>query len=369
MKVLFSVNIPAPYRTEFFNELGKLCDLTVCYERRSASNRDVNWVGKEAQHYQEAYLDLKPVGVDKSYGSALRKYIASHKFDRIILTNHFSPACIEAITYCKLKKIPYLIEFDGGFNNKDSLPKKVIKKYLIGGAAGHLTTCEEHITYLSELGIPREKIFKYPFSSIMDEDVLQKPKTQGEKRSLREKLQRSEEKVIVSVGRYNLMNGEGKGFDLLFRMAESMNKNIGIYIIGDEPTERFVQWKNEKALNNVHFVPFKIKKELFDYYQAADLMVLLIRGDVWGLVVNEAMACGLPVITTDRCMAGLEMVREGINGYIVPVNTYEEVADRVSFIFDNEQIYTSMVDESILTAKQYTIQRMAQKHIEILKQN
>ena len=61
---------------------------------------------------------------------------------------------------------------------------------------------------------------------------------------------------------------------------------------------------------------FMTKKELADWYQAADLFVMPTREDVWGLVVNEAMAYGLPVISSDMCGAASEMVKNGYNGYI-----------------------------------------------------
>ena len=60
----------------------------------------------------------------------------------------------------------------------------------------------------------------------------------------------------------------------------------------------------ENDLTNVHFVGFKTKEQLEDYYRAADLFVLPTREDIWGLVVAEAMAYGLGVITTNRCNAG-----------------------------------------------------------------
>ena len=71
--------------------------------------------------------------------------------------------------------------------------------------------------------------------------------------------------MIISVGRFNYLDGEGKGFDLLFKIAEEMDADTGIYIIGDSPTERFVQWKQEKALDHVHFVPFKRKDMPMNY--------------------------------------------------------------------------------------------------------
>ena len=47
------------------------------------------------------------------------------------------------------------------------------------------------------------------------------------------------------------------------------------------------------------------------------------REDIWGLVINEALAYGLPTITTERCVAGLELIEDGVNGLLVPVGDVE----------------------------------------------
>lgn len=365
MKVLFCTNLPSPYRVDFFNELGKYCDLTVCYERKSSSERDEKWVGSKAQTYTEVYLDLIPVGVDKSRGNALKDYVAGNSFDQLILTNYVSPATMKAIFYCKKKRIPYWIEYDGGLNKPDRMPKRLLKRSLLKSAAGHLTTCTEHIRYLEGLGIKPNRIYKYPFTSIHEEEIVDDAISAEQKEVLRKKLDITELKVIISVGRFNYLDGEGKGFDLLFKIAEQTDPDTGIYIIGDSPTERFIQWKQEKALGHVHFVPFKERKALFEYYYAADLLVLLTRGDVWGLVINEAMACGLPVITTDRCVAGIEMVQNGENGYIVPVNTYHDALEHIKEFYASDK--KTLSECCIETAKEYTIEKMALRHMEIFK--
>ncbi|MCF0105347.1 MAG: hypothetical protein HUJ53_01150, partial [Holdemanella sp.] len=166
MKVVFSTNLPSPYRVDFFNELGKYCDLTVLYERHSSSERDEKWKGEQAKNFKEVYLPLTPVGTDRSKGNALKDYIKKSEQDILILTNYISPATMNAILYCKLHKIPYCIEYDGGSNKKDKIYKLLFKKFLLGSAKAHFTTSDEHIKYLVSIGIHKDKIFKYPFSSI-----------------------------------------------------------------------------------------------------------------------------------------------------------------------------------------------------------
>ena len=150
MKVIFATNIPSPYRVDFFNELGKYCELTVLYERKKSTERDDKWVAEQAKSFNEIYLNLEPVGADRSKGNALKDYIKKAKFDILILTNYVSPATMCAIIYCKTHKIPYYIEYDGGFDKKDGWIKRQLKKYLLCSAKGHLTTSDIHINYLKK---------------------------------------------------------------------------------------------------------------------------------------------------------------------------------------------------------------------------
>ena len=79
------------------------------------------------------------------------------------------------------------------------------------------------------------------------------------------------------------------------------------------------------GLKNINFLEFEKKEVLYKYYKAADLFILPTREDIWGLVINEAMAHGLPVITTKKCVAGMELVIKGVNGEIVEVEDFTEM--------------------------------------------
>lgn len=366
MKVLFCVNLPSPYRVDFFNELGKLCDLTVCYERKSSSERDSKWTSKSSGTYTEEFLKLQPVGTDKSKGSALRKYIKTHRFDLLIFTNYVSEACMEAIIYCKLHHIPYCVEYDGGFNKTDPLPKRMLKQFLLKKAKAHLTTCDTHIRYLESLGIERKNIYKYPFTSLHKSDLDHaQDKVKAGKEEYRQKLGMTESKIVISVGRFSYERGYGKGYDIVMKLAEQMRDDIGFYIIGDEPTEEFRMIKEDKQLMKVHFVGFKTKDELEEYYLAADLFVLFTRGDIWGLVINEAMAYSLPVITTEVCLAGTELVNNLQNGFLVSLDNVEDIKQKISYLLQNDDTRDQYASRSFELIQRYTIEEMAEKHKQI----
>ena len=365
-KVIFSTNLPSPYRVDFFNELGKYCDLTVLYERKRSSERDKKWVGESAKNFKEIYLNLEPVGTDRSKGHALRDYIKTGEFDILIFTNYVSPATIEAILYCRIRRISYFIEYDGGFSKKDKFPKGILKKILLKGAKGHFTTADEHINYLMSLGIDQKNIYKYPFTSIRESDLQKaKQKTENDKTIAKRRLDMREGKIILSIGRFSYDKGYGKGYDVLLNVAKVLTKDIGIYIVGDEPTQEFIDIKKNNNLENVHFVGFKTKQDLEEYYVASDLFVLLTRGDVWGLVINEAMMHGLPVITTPYCIAGTELVNDGENGYLVDLNDPKVISDKCENLLLNDDEYKKSSDNCYKKVNAYTIEKMVERHIDI----
>ncbi len=367
-KVLFVTNLPSPYRIDFFNELGRYCDLTVCFERLSASDRNVAWKSKAPENFTPVYLNAKTVGADKSIGLQMVRCVKAHQESIIIMSNYASPSTMLAIAYCRLTGIPYYMEHDGGLDKKDPLLRGLLKKFLLRGAEKHFTTCASSMDYLGAIGIPDEKIIKYPFTSLTQRDLEQATLLNTEEKiGLRYHLGMTEKKIILSVGRFSYDGGYGKGYDVLLKLAKMLNRDVGIYIVGDEPTEEFLQMKQELNLTNVHFIGFKNKKELAEYYCAADLFVLLTRGDVWGLVINEAMMYGLPVVTTTKCCAGLELVEDRINGYLLPLEAEKAFAEKIDTILSDESLRQKMSQKSLERIQGYTIENMAKVHMNYLR--
>ena len=165
------------------------------------------------------------------------------------------------------------------------------------------------------------------------------------------------DKMIIAVGQFI----HRKGFDILMKAAANFSDNIGVYIVGGEPNDEYLQLQKNLALENVHFVGFKTKHELSLYYQAADCTAFPTREDIWGLITNESMAHGVPVVATQRCVSALEMVDDYINGFIIPVDDstelYKKIIDALSL-----KVYKKTLD----TAMRFTIQSMVEAHINII---
>ena len=107
------------------------------------------------------------------------------------------------------------------------------------------------------------------------------------------------------------------------------------------------------------------KSELKEYYLASDIFVLPTRSDVWGLVINEAMACGLPVITTDRCVAGMDLIKDGENGYVVHVDDVNAFAKKCNLILNDNELKTVMSSNNLEKIRYYTVENMAKIHFDV----
>lgn len=359
MKILYLTTVPTPYKVAFFEELGKLCDLTVLFENKQVSYREKSWMVSGFRHFTGVFL--KGIKIkDKKISTEALKIIKNGNYDHIIVGCYSTITQMIAQRYMIKYKIPFIHSSDGGMIKAESALHKKVKKYFIGNAFAWLSTGKITSEYLKYYGAEENKIAIYPFSSILDKDVLSIPDNIDIKVRFRKELKMYEDKIVVSVGQFIYR----KGFDILIKAAAQLC-NTGVYVIGGNASDEYIQLKRKYNANNVHFIGFKDKSELSKYYRAADAFVLPTREDIWGLVINEAMAYGLPVITTNKCVAGREMIKEGVTGSIVEIDDVISLVKAITYWTERSTFEHQKA--CLATARQYTIEKMATSHYKFLK--
>lgn len=357
-RVVYLTNIASPYRVRFFDELSKHCDVTVLYYDRNDEQKDrsADWFTAGSGAHRRVQLQKRVATIA---GESLCLDVISwlkQKFDVVVIHGYSSTTAMLAMGWLKLHKIPFYLEVDGGLIRQESEKKYRFKKMLVGSADRWLSSGDATTDFLVHYGAVREKCIKYPFSSLDSSDILPEPVSREEKMALRCRLGMECENMILSIGQFI----PRKGFDILLQAAAKLNTKADIFIVGGEPTEEYRKLCDDLKLTNIHFVGFMKKEKLADVYRAADLFVLPTREDIWGLVINEAMACALPVITTDRCVAGLELVEEGVNGHIVPVEDADTLARKMDEVLSGNP--AAMGEASLRKIRPYTIENMARGH-------
>jgi glycosyltransferase involved in cell wall biosynthesis len=120
--------------------------------------------------------------------------------------------------------------------------------------------------------------------------------------------------------------------------------------VGDGPQrEELVKTARRLDLENVVWPGFRQVDELPVYYALSSAFVLPSTSEPWGLVVNEAMASGLPVLVSNRCGSAPDLVAEGENGYTFDPYDIEELKDRMLVLSGNDEVKRYAMSEASLS--------------------
>ena len=361
--VLYITNLPAPYRIDFFNLLAQKVELTVLYERKSASNRDDKWVSQtQKRPFREIYLDGRSFGAENTLSLGIVRHLRQNTYDEIVLSNYNSPAVMLAIFYLKRKKRPFWLNCDGmlpksgqGYGLKEKL-----KRYLIASASFWISTGKTTTRELCRYGARPERVYEVPFSSVSELEIDREPIDHAE---IRKRLSLPSGRLLLYVGRFIKV----KGIDVLLsayaRLREEMGEDVPKLLLLGGTEEQLDSLCGPGPRPGVLCRGFQKPEAVVDYYRAANLLVLPTLGDSWGLVVNEAMARGLPVVTTDRCGAGLELIEPGKNGFLVPAGSVDALAEAIQ----NGLMLPDAAAAAKNTASRYTIEAMTNATARLLR--
>ena len=220
----------------------------------------------------------------------------------------------------------------------------------------------EHVKrYLLTLNVAAEKIFVAAHSV----DNLQYNRAIGEndKAALRRRLGLSNEKIVLYLGRLE----EEKGLEYLVQAFAQLNLDgSALILVGDGSLrERLKASVVEHGIQQkTHFVGYISPEEALIYYSVATVFVLpsiTTPGgkEPWGLVVNEAMNQGLPVIATEAVGAAAGgLVQTEVNGFIVPERNQQALAAALKRILTDDRLREHLSDNARRIIADWNNERM-----------
>lgn len=356
-KVLVISSYPAPYRVGVFAGLAKEYDLDVFFDTCKNENRNATWFCKSGELKFDV---LDNDEAKKRFSKALSEI---KKYDFVIAYDPARKPAIKAIILCRILGVPYYVNNDGAIIRPNFINDR-IKRFLFKGARACFASGDSSVKYFKYYGVKEERIHIHCFSSLYESDILSSLPKDDDKKSLKETLGLDVNlPAVISIGQFI----PRKGFDVLLKAWKGIGDKAQLLIIGggdDRPI--YESMIGDLGLKNVKIIDFMPKDQLFKYYLASDLFVLPTREDVWGLVINEAMAMGLPVITTDNCNAGLELVVNGENGYIVPVEDVDALHNSLDGLLSDLELCRKMSENNLKKIRAYTIENIARSHIETI---
>lgn len=353
MRILIVHNILwAHYKSSVFQALQHLIDqqpavsltvLQIARNEKSRAKLEIAPANGQAPAYTYTYELLFDRFVEevtlRERTKALLARTRAYKPDIIVLTGYYDLAQLVLLGWARRKGIRVIMQNEstavdhdrGGW--KENLKRRIFKQ-----CDGFFCFGTQSANYLIQLGVSPEKILLR--KNAVDNNTLQV----AYERALVGRTQEQARlelrpKNFIFVGRFiafkNLPN-------LLAAFSEALQQSPqsaewGLILLGEGPDHDALKHQIDTlhVADHVKLMPSRPWYQVPNLLALSDVLVLPSLSEPWGLVVNEAMACGLPVIVSNRCGCASDLVREGENGFVFdPQNQSQLTALLLQFMND-----------------------------------
>jgi len=260
------------------------------------------------------------VGVDQKEISNIPFFLPCNLIfykPHIIISGNMGPTSLVSMLVAKTLRIPLVIwteEISTSAKNISWL-QKLFRFILLPRTTAFLTWGLPAKNYMLHKGIPREKLH-YCAQAIDNEWWINSAKANNSK-IVKNRMKLS--------GRVFLMVGQlisRKGFNKILKAWSALDQNTQeqnhIIIVGEGEDEHYLkQIARSNNIPNIIFTGQKNQDDLSDIFSASDILIFPSLVDVWGMVVNEAMASGLPVLASKYAGSSQELITSPKYGELI----------------------------------------------------
>lgn len=334
-KILIITNIPAPSRIPLFEYLAqKLPNFSVWFLAETESIR--SWGVKKNLKFKHKFLKSLHLNLIKNLYEMHLNFIffkLIKKNPKIIIAAYDQPAYWQGFIYCKIFKKKFIL-----FNGSTLLSSKklngaigILKKIIIKYSDSYITYGSKASEYLEYFGADKNKIITGCNTVDIDKIIYNYKIFIKSAEYLELKNKFKFDKIFLLASRLV----KYKGIENLINIIDKLNKKklkqkFCLIIAGSGDDEKY--FKNlikEKNIHNIFFIGFIEQQSIYKYYSISDFFIFPTQNEPWGLVVNEALACGNYVLCSDKAGAAYDLIKENINGNILNFNKYDNVINLI----------------------------------------
>jgi glycosyltransferase involved in cell wall biosynthesis len=283
-------------------------------------------------------------------------------FDMVIfMLGWGSISALLGIVTCRAAGIPFFLYGDSSFPPVETTMRQRLRagmlRFLFRNTSGFMVSGALNAGYYHHYGADPDHFFLLPWAVDNERFAAASRFVPGEREEMRERIGvRPEQTLFV----FSAKLVERKDPMTLLRAYEQVpdRDRAAVLFLGDgvlhEPLETYAR---DHALGDAHFAGFVNQSELPKYYGMSDVFVLPSTYEPRGAVINEAMACGLPVIVTDRCGSIGDIVLEGENAFIYPAGDAGALSTSMTRLVDDPALRENMARRSIEIIGTWTFER------------
>ena len=173
------------------------------------------------------------------------------------------------------------------------------------------------------------------------------------------------EKHVIFVGRFTKQKGIGDLFDI-WKLTYKKFPDWHLDLYGDG--ELWDYYKQEADRLNINIELHQPTKEIFEAYCNSSIFVLTSLYEPFGLVIPEAMSCGLPVISYDSPYGPASILKDGEDGFLIPMHDRQAFADRLCQLMGNEELRKKMGGRAIVSSQRFSADKIMPMWKELFEQ-
>lgn len=343
MKILFLTVMPSPYQRQLFSKLAKSKDLEVAVRYYTVGAHDREWKSPDFEPHEKAMPGkvLKRLGPSAHWNKSVIDEIEAVDADLVVVSDYSAPTAQRAMRWLARRGRPFVFWGEvPGFSKRGA-----VGSFIRARLQAPLAKADAIVG----IGSRAEKVYQSLFPDLPTYNIPYFCDL-TQYRDARSARNKHEPTDAVSV----LFSGQlihRKGADTLIEAFVSIageHPNLQLKLLGNGPErDRLISMVPDDLKAKVHFLGHKDPTELPALFADADIFCLPSRHDGWGVVINEALGAGLPIIATDVTGAALDLVIDGENGLIVPADDPSSLAQALRTLADDDrrQVMAVAADE------------------------
>ncbi|MBP0581174.1 glycosyltransferase family 4 protein [Labrys sp. LIt4] len=332
MRLAILTSHPIQYQAPIFRELARRMDLEVFFAHRPTPRQQADagfgvafdWDIDLLAGYPNRFLANKASnpGVDNFFGCdtpAIAQALREGSFDALLVCGWALKSYLQAIAAARRLAMPVLVRGDSHLltprRRLKAWTKRAVYPRLLRFFDAALYVGQNSLAYYRHYGYPPERLHFSPHC--VDTDWFAARATTQARQALRSSLSIGEaSRAIAFVGK---LVERKRPLDLIEAAAlcGAGGREIEVVIAGDGPLREAVQARATQLGVRLHFLGFRNQSEMPAVYAACDGLALASSGqETWGLVANEAQACGRPVIVSDQCGCAPDLAADRDTGRV-----------------------------------------------------
>jgi glycosyltransferase involved in cell wall biosynthesis len=316
-RVVYWNNIAAPYMVDRFNALADrgVLDFEAWFSRRT--NPDRSWdVDPRSWRFRHRILAREVAG---RQGPAIPWPLFRPWRPDLLVSLYAEPSFVAGWVAARARRIPIAFWCEVTYDSwvKRRAWKSRLRRTMFQSAAGIVTAGDDGRRFAVAAGAEPARVHILPHvtDAAFFRDSTRTAMAGRDDVRARLGLRGT---TFLYVGRLHRQKGVGELLCAFERVCGQAPGEMSLLLVGDGPEEARLRAHAAAAGLNVVFAGFQQRPQLPALYAAADVFVFPTLGDPYGLVVDEALASGLPVIATTSCGELRTRVVEGDNGTLVP---------------------------------------------------